>query len=93
MDASTTSPSTALDGPDGLGMPVDPETSGEPAPAQSPPSGYPPIANDLLRLLETPPTRQPNGYYVRTDVVPWCSEIEVEIVSLHLVIYNTHTHY
>lgn len=95
MDAPPTPPATTLDGPNGLGMRVEPEISGEPASDQNPPPPpfHPPIANNLLRLLETPPKRQANGYYVRTDVGPWCSEIEVEIVSSLLVTANKITHY
>jgi hypothetical protein len=90
MDALPANPCSSdivLDTP---GTPVAPDPIDVSGPAQSPQGdgSYPPITNDLVRVLDTPPLRHDDGYYVRTAVLCWRNELEAEIVSSPLIYIN-----
>ena len=88
MDASTAAPSSSDIVLETAGTPTPQVTTAESGPAQMPPGEepYPPIANELIRILDSPPQRHDNGYYVRSAVLCWRTELESELVSIALIL-------
>ena len=63
----------------GVGEPV-PNSGTAPGPNDM--FGPPPIANLLADLLSNAPSRQSDGFYDRSEVIPWRDQLESQIVRL-----------
>lgn len=84
MDASPAAPTSSDNVLEPTGTPIPQVTTAESGPTQTPlgEEPYPPIANEIIRVLDSPPQRHENGYYVRTAVLCWRNELESELVSI-----------
>jgi len=86
MDASPAAPTPSDNVIDTTGTPIPQAPTAESGPAQTPPGDGPYllITNELIRVLDSPPQRHDNGYYVRSAVLCWRNELESELVSICL---------
>lgn len=84
MDAPPAGPTPSDNELENTGTPNSQSKTIVSGPAQSPFGGEPcpPIANALISVLDSPPQRHDDGYYVRSVVLSWRDELEAELVSV-----------